>query len=99
VVQLTNLKGHFNHSTIKAYAISMFNITKMPNKTTIQIYHDDYSCFIIFNSKDSAIAAKKYVQDNHAKIIGYPIELHVPSLCHSKKTTSFQVEYEQKKQK
>ena len=63
----------------------MFNITKMPNKTTTHIYHDDYNRLIIFNSKDSAIAAKKYVQDNHTKIIGYPIELHVPSLCHSKK--------------
>lgn len=73
----------------------MLDITKCLTIQQKQIYQNNYDWFIIFNSKDSAIAAKKYVQDNHVKVIGYPIELHVPSLYHNKRAPSSQVGYEQ----
>ncbi|KAI8976771.1 hypothetical protein BDB01DRAFT_802507 [Pilobolus umbonatus] len=44
----------------------------------VDIYHDAYDWFIVFDSRTDAIEAQKYVCDKGIRVIGYPIELNIP---------------------
>lgn len=40
---------------------------------SVDIYHDVYDWFIIFDSRSSAIQAQRFIQDTHVTVMGYPI--------------------------
>jgi hypothetical protein len=46
----------------------------------IDIYHDAYDWFIIFDSKSSAIQAQRSIYDKNQHVLGYPIDLSIPAL-------------------
>lgn len=46
----------------------------------VDIYHDVYDWFIVFDSRASAIQAQRFIHDKHLHVLGHPINLSIPSL-------------------
>lgn len=46
----------------------------------VDIYHDAYDWFIVFDSKTSALQAQRSIYNKNQRVLGYSIDLSIPSL-------------------